>query len=154
MHPNEHTRHSTRYLRGIIIISLWRRGKTQEALKPEFKPSLWRLISIRVGFPGSPMIKTLPFQCRGYGFSPWLGNQDATGCVAQTIKKIKINIFQATLSFRNFLHPLQGKSHILLWRSSFWSSFKELLTTTGLFTFYHEFTHPLYFSFTPSLARS
>ena len=100
------------------------------------------------------MIKTLPFQCRGCGFSSWLGNQDATGCVAQNIKKIKINIFQATFSFRKFLHPLQGKSHILLWRSSFWSSFKELLTTTGLFTFYHEFTHPLYFSFTPSLARS
>ena len=70
------------------------------------------------------------------------------------LKKIKINIYQATFSFKNFLHPLQGKPHILLWRSSFWSSFKELLTTTGLFAFHREFSHPRCFSFPPSLARS
>ena len=25
-------------------------------------------------FPGSPVVKTLSFQCRGHGFNPWLGN--------------------------------------------------------------------------------
>ena len=25
-------------------------------------------------FPGSPVIKTLQFLCRGHGFGPWLGN--------------------------------------------------------------------------------
>ena len=25
-------------------------------------------------FPGGPAVKTLCFQCRGYGFDPWSGN--------------------------------------------------------------------------------
>ena len=28
-------------------------------------------------FPGSPVVKTLSFQCKGYGFDPWLGNEDS-----------------------------------------------------------------------------
>ena len=25
-------------------------------------------------FPGGPVVKTLHFHCRGYGFDPWSGN--------------------------------------------------------------------------------
>ena len=25
-------------------------------------------------FPGGPVVKTLPIQCRGHGFNPWLAN--------------------------------------------------------------------------------
>ena len=28
----------------------------------------------RRDFPGDPVVKTLPFHCRGCGFDPWLGN--------------------------------------------------------------------------------
>ena len=27
-------------------------------------------------FPGVPLVRTLPFHCRGHGFSPWSGNWD------------------------------------------------------------------------------
>lgn len=30
------------------------------------------------GFPGYSVVKTPPFQCRGYGFDPWLGNKNPT----------------------------------------------------------------------------
>ena len=29
-------------------------------------------------FPGSPVVKTLHFQCRGHRFDPWSGNNDPT----------------------------------------------------------------------------
>ena len=34
-------------------------------------------------FPGSPVVKTLSFHCRGHGFDPWSGNQDPTSCVVK-----------------------------------------------------------------------
>ena len=46
------------------------------------------------GFPGSPVVKTWSFQCRGYGFSPWSRNWDPTGPMAQPKNKLiflKIN---------------------------------------------------------------
>ena len=43
---------------------------------------------IQGDFPGGPVIKTLPFHCRGYGLDPWPGNQDPTSCTAKK-KKLK-----------------------------------------------------------------
>ena len=43
--------------------------------------SLSSRIPVSGDFPGSPVVKTLCFQCRVFGFDPWLENQDPTGCV-------------------------------------------------------------------------
>ena len=40
-------------------------------------------------FPGGPLVKSPRFQCRGYGFDPWLGNEDPTRCMAQP-NKLKV----------------------------------------------------------------
>ena len=40
-------------------------------------------------FPGSPVVKTLSFQCKGQGFNPWLANQDPTCCSVAKAKKKK-----------------------------------------------------------------
>ena len=29
---------------------------------------------LALDFPGGPVVKTLPFQCKGHGFDLWLGN--------------------------------------------------------------------------------
>ena len=42
-------------------------AKTQEALQDSVFTHSW-------DFPGSPVVKILPFHCRGLGFHPWLGN--------------------------------------------------------------------------------
>ena len=31
-------------------------------------------VTASMAFPGSPVVKTLQFQCRGCGFGPWSGN--------------------------------------------------------------------------------
>ena len=33
------------------------------------------------------MVKTVPFECRGHGIKPWLGNKDPTCCTVQKKKK-------------------------------------------------------------------
>ena len=40
-------------------------------------------------FLGSPVVTTLFFQCRGYGFNLWSGNLDPTYCSAAGKKKKK-----------------------------------------------------------------
>ena len=40
-------------------------------------------------FPGSPVVKTLSFQCKGQGFNPWLANRDSTCCSVAKAKKKK-----------------------------------------------------------------
>ena len=37
-------------------------------------------------FPGSPLVKTPRFHCRGSGFSPWKGIQD---CASNAVEKKK-----------------------------------------------------------------
>ena len=41
-------------------------------------------------FPGSPVVKTLSFQCRECGFNPWSGNLDHTCHVRQPKKTQKL----------------------------------------------------------------
>ena len=48
-------------------------------------------ISPSWGFPGGPVVQTPCFQCRSWGFDPWLGNEDPTCHVAQP--KIRIKLF-------------------------------------------------------------
>ena len=43
--------------------------------------SLSSRIPVSGDFPGSPVVKTMCFQSRAFGFDPWLENQDPTGCV-------------------------------------------------------------------------
>ena len=40
--------------------------------------------------PGSPVVKTSHFPCRGHRFDPWSGNKDPTCCVAWRKKKKKV----------------------------------------------------------------
>ena len=35
------------------------------------------------------MVKTVPFECRGHGIKPWLGNKDPTCCTVGKKKKTK-----------------------------------------------------------------
>lgn len=54
-------------------------------------------------FPGSPVVKTPCFHCRGLGFDPWLGGAEGWGvgegptCQVVLLKK-KMLIFFAPLS--------------------------------------------------------
>ena len=41
--------------------------------------SLSSRIPVSGDFPVSPVVKTLCFQSRAFGFDPWLENQDPTG---------------------------------------------------------------------------
>ena len=53
--------------------SSWKVEHNSSFKTPEQKgrfTQLWELIQ---GFHGDPVIKTLSFPCRGWGFSPWLG---------------------------------------------------------------------------------
>ena len=40
-------------------------------------------------FPGGPVVRTLHFQCREHGFSPWLGNSHKMRGVAKKKKELQ-----------------------------------------------------------------
>ena len=48
---------------------------------------VYELKLIRRDFPGGPVVKTLCFQSRGYGFDFWLGNLDSTYLAVRLKKK-------------------------------------------------------------------
>ena len=63
------------------------------------------LLKIFLGdFPGSPVVRTPRFLCRGYGLDPWPGNQDPASCTAQPKKK---NLFVKNVFFE--LTVTEGK---------------------------------------------
>ena len=47
--------------------------------------------SLTWDFPGSPVVKTPGFQCRGHKFNPCLGNENPTCCIVQPKRKKKPN---------------------------------------------------------------
>ena len=51
-------------------------------------------------FPGSPVVGTLYFHCRGYGFDLWTGNYDPTYSTAKGKKQTKK---KALVIFREIL---------------------------------------------------
>ena len=51
------------------------------------KCSCFVFLKNNVDFHGSPVVKTLPFQCRGCSFHPWLGNWDPINWPKQKVKK-------------------------------------------------------------------
>ena len=98
-------------------------------------------------FPGGPVVKTLSFHCKGHGFHPWPGNQDAA-CfccclVAQSCPTLRSHGLQhARLSFtisRSLLKLLSVESvmpsnhrilcHPLLLLSSFFPNIRVCLST-------------------------
>ena len=70
------------------------------------KISLWE-------FPGRPVVKTPCFQCWGYGFNPWLGNQDPASLVqcGQNEKKQ----YKAFLKFPLKPSGISGSCQNLQW---------------------------------------
>ena len=46
-------------------------------------------MSVFRDFPGSPVVRTLGFHCRGHRFHPWSGNSDPACHVAQPKKIVR-----------------------------------------------------------------
>ena len=65
-------------------------------------------------FPGSPVVKTPCFQCRGHGFNPYLGNYVTWGTkIILKISKITIKAYVWLESMFQDLTQQELKSHLL-----------------------------------------
>ena len=70
-------------------------------------------------FPGSPVVKTLCFQCRGHGFNPWSGNWDPLCCTVRPKNKKELVVSSRSWRGRQEGETLkmQGSPGLIVWGS-------------------------------------
>ena len=69
----------------LVYVKLWAYSK-HSINAGHYLLLIWPFL----GLPGSLVVKTLSFQCRGWGFHAWLGNKDPTCLGAWPKEKHKI----------------------------------------------------------------
>ena len=82
-------------------------------------PNIMALNTLLDFFPGSPVVKTLCFQCRGHGFNPWSGNWDPLCCTVRPKNKKELVVSGRSWRGRQEGETLkmQGSPGLIVWGS-------------------------------------
>ena len=75
--------------------------------------SIWNYYSILEGLPGSPVVKTPCFHCRGHGFDPW-SKGTKIRMLHSTAKKRKENTACISLAVNKFLYFIHSTLYLLI----------------------------------------